>query len=77
MRWPSGRTNQDAYFARVGQWHTWYAWHPVLIDGRWVWLEHVERRGGRLEHVERRGGRLYISGWGTQWEHRCLKSEGA
>ena len=28
--------------SRAG-WHRWFAWHPVVIDGQWVWLETVER----------------------------------
>jgi hypothetical protein len=25
-------------------WHRWYAWRPVrLMNGKWVWLEYVER----------------------------------
>lgn len=25
-------------------WHRWVAWFPVVVDGRIVWLEAVERR---------------------------------
>lgn len=25
------------------EWHRWFAWYPVEVDGRWVWMEHVER----------------------------------
>jgi len=26
-------------------WFRWYAWRPVnLVDGRWAWLEVLERR---------------------------------
>jgi hypothetical protein len=24
-------------------WELWYAWHPVNVEGRWVWLRYVER----------------------------------
>lgn len=27
------------------RWHTWYAWHPIRINGMWVWLETVHRKG--------------------------------
>jgi hypothetical protein len=27
-------------------WHRWFAWYPVSIDGQLVWLEIVERRCG-------------------------------
>ena len=25
------------------KWERWFAWHPVEVDGRRVWLEFVER----------------------------------
>jgi hypothetical protein len=25
-------------------WHTWFAWHPIWVDGTVVWLELVYRR---------------------------------
>lgn len=27
-----------------GAWKPWFAWFPVCIDGRWAWLQTVERR---------------------------------
>jgi hypothetical protein len=38
MRWRAHefRDNED--------WHKWFAWRPVVVDGRWVWLETVERK---------------------------------
>jgi hypothetical protein len=41
------------------QWHQWFAWHPVTIDGTTYWLEHVYRRG-RIE--------LAWNHAGIQWE---------
>ena len=38
MKWKTvaaGRRNRG--------WHRWFAWHPVLIDDNWIWLETVER----------------------------------
>lgn len=26
------------------KWHAWFAWHPVKVNGRWVWWAHIERR---------------------------------
>ena len=26
------------------EWHTWFAWHPILIDNSYIWLEFIERR---------------------------------
>ena len=34
MKWPR----------RNACWHRWFAWHPVAVGTRWVWLERVERR---------------------------------
>jgi hypothetical protein len=25
------------------EWQRWFAWHPVRVDGRLVWLRYVER----------------------------------
>ena len=41
MRWDA-RQQID-----LTRWAEWFAWHPVKVDGRWVWLETVERRGER------------------------------
>lgn len=27
----------------VREWHTWFAWRPVVVDGKRVWLRRVER----------------------------------
>jgi hypothetical protein len=27
-----------------GEWHVWYAWHPVLTPTAVVWFDRVERR---------------------------------
>jgi len=38
-----------------GPWKTWFAWYPLMINGRSVWLRTVERRyqyrdnGGSIE----------------------------
>jgi hypothetical protein len=29
---------------RLTRWHRWFAWRPVQVDGRWVWLRRVRRR---------------------------------
>lgn len=28
----------------VGEWQPWFAWYPVRLDRRLVWLKRVERR---------------------------------
>lgn len=30
--------------AQAGEWHRWFAWHPVIAGGCWVWLETIYRR---------------------------------
>lgn len=25
-------------------WESWFAWHPVVVDGKWVWWTTIERR---------------------------------
>jgi hypothetical protein len=44
----SERSWFDAYsnnaFTRYAHWRRWFAWYPVKIDGRRVWLRMVERR---------------------------------
>lgn len=42
------------------KWHRWFAWEPILMDGKWIWLEYVERRA------------VHICGmWGSiTWEYR-------
>jgi hypothetical protein len=27
------------------QWHRWFAWYPVVVDGSFVFCRYVERRG--------------------------------
>lgn len=40
MRWSTKEP------VNTSDWHEWYAWHPVQINGTsdWVWFERVERR---------------------------------
>ena len=26
------------------EWHYWYAWHPILLGKKYVWLESIKRR---------------------------------
>ena len=37
MRWPVPGYDHD-------QWKTWFAWHPVDVEGVRVWMEWVYRR---------------------------------
>jgi hypothetical protein len=43
------------------QWHSWFAWYPVVIGDQKVWLEFVERKGE--EHA------AYDSSW-IQYEYK-------
>lgn len=40
-------------------WHEWFAWHPVVFDGTFIWLENIER------------SRWFLREW--QWDYRSLK----
>ena len=39
-------------FRRQYNWHLWYAWHPIWMDGTLVWLEKVYRK--RSNSIARR-----------------------
>lgn len=41
MRWK----DRDDY---RGNWHKWFAWTPVFLDGEWVWLEMVMRKESEI-----------------------------
>lgn len=30
--------------AAKAKWHKWFAWHPIKIGNKTIWLEYVERR---------------------------------
>jgi len=34
----------DAGECPLAEWHDWFAWHPVTVDGERVWLEKVQRK---------------------------------
>jgi hypothetical protein len=34
-------------------WHAWFAWYPVKIEKRFVWLRTIERRRYMCMDVER------------------------
>jgi hypothetical protein len=40
-------------------WHTWFAWRPVRVEGRWTWLRLIQRR---LEGGHRAG---------LGWRYKC------
>lgn len=42
MRWAS-RAERRAKAQQ--QWHRWFAWYPTYVDGTYVWLERVYRKG--------------------------------
>ena len=44
MKFDCGETALERA-VRLGNWHRWFAWHPVFIaDHDCRWLEYVERR---------------------------------
>lgn len=30
------------YYARVGEWHKWFAWYPIYVGGTAYWLCTIE-----------------------------------
>jgi hypothetical protein len=48
----------------LSNWHDWFAWHPVVINHTWVWLETIRRRG-------------YQFGYDWSWEHKKKDEEGS
>lgn len=34
----------DSPLLYLGTWYPWYAWRPVKVEGRWVWLKRIERQ---------------------------------
>jgi len=42
MNWKS--ETREEYKARLSQYREWFAWYPVLAEGRFYWLETVLRR---------------------------------
>jgi hypothetical protein len=55
MRWKS---------TDYGNWHSHFALKPIRVNGEWVWLERVIRRGQRR-----------INGGKTFWEWAYVNSE--
>jgi len=47
MRWSSyyERREQKLANSYKGKWHKWFAWRPVAVEVKQVWLEWLERRG--------------------------------
>lgn len=45
-------------------WHKWFAWHPVSVNDKWVWLETVERNGWWWEPCEP------VCGGRWHWDYR-------
>jgi hypothetical protein len=48
MRWPTHREKLKSKL-KIPDWHRWYAWHPVVCEGMWVWLETIYRKGELVE----------------------------
>ena len=63
MRWDCG-ARARARYARLTDWHRWFAWRPVHVEGiGCVWLEWIERRGDFWQ------GGAGDSGW--DWNYRA------
>jgi len=66
MRWKV-RSQHQKKFGDI-DWHPWFAWHPIVIAGQWVWGERIERR--LVHHIgsEVKGVSLYsATGW---WQYK-------
>jgi len=61
MRW--NKENTEVRKERLAVWHRWFAWHPIVCEGKWVWMETVCRRG------ELKG--WYDASW-YEWEYRLI-----
>ncbi len=49
-------------YGELEEWHFCFIWFPRhLSDGRWAWLETIERRG------------TFIKYYGYVWEYRLIK----
>jgi hypothetical protein len=46
------------------QWHPWFSWYPVKIEGRRVWLREVERRWVMEPDVDD------LTSYNVRWEYR-------
>ena len=65
------RTKSESWGAkqqRLGCWHEWFAWRPVRVGERIVWLERIERQGffRRCGEMEGRWEYQYREGAGEQ-----------
>ena len=47
---------------RSREWHAWFAWRPVLVDGYVVWLEPVARMRGE-KTIDSPWGPIQEDGW--------------
>jgi len=51
-----------------GAWEPWFAWYPLMINGRSVWLQTVERR---YQYRELAGGVVE-----RRWMYQLLQTSG-
>jgi hypothetical protein len=75
MKWINGET-WESKKKRLGDWHKWFAWFPVVIDLKEMpdgkirrvkaWLCYVERKGALVKVM--RSQWSYSLGW--EWEYR-------
>jgi hypothetical protein len=54
----------------LGEWSSWYAWYPVMIEDKLVWLSHIERRHYRIRMFPFIHAMCHFSGW----HHREIAS---
>jgi hypothetical protein len=40
-----GKVLDANWYAKLQEWHTWFAWRPVVLsDGRIAWFHRIQRR---------------------------------
>lgn len=60
---------------QVKDWHKWFAWKPVSVNGEVAWFKFIYRRGVKLDRTYKLGGNKH-HGWLTisherkwQWDY--------
>ena len=52
---------------QLHRWHTWFAWYPVRVGSRCIWLERVWRKGFLRRDWE--GGKFWT------WDYTIIEQD--
>lgn len=52
MKWDTSRTRFNRKLTAVRVWHKWFAWRPVAVYDKVVWLETVCRKGTKQYYTD-------------------------